>query len=69
MINTRTRWTTLACRILSCPVLIFSLLFLIRYQYYNLIMDDSKKENETHYHSWKEHLKMNKIAKFGCQLL
>ena len=29
---------------------------------------DLDKKNETHYHSWKEHLKMSKIAKFGCVL-
>jgi hypothetical protein len=41
------------------------------------IMDDSSygrnfdldKKNEIHYHGWKEHLKMSKIAKFGCELL
>ena len=27
---------------------------------------DLNKKNEIHYHSWKEHLKMSKIAKFGC---
>jgi hypothetical protein len=40
-------------------------------------MDDSRyrlnfhldKKNEIHYHSWKEHLKMSKIAKFGCEML
>jgi hypothetical protein len=26
---------------------------------------DLDKKNEIHYHSWKEHLKMSKIAKFG----
>ena len=30
---------------------------------------DLDKKNETHYHSWNEHLKMSKIAKFGCELL
>ena len=30
---------------------------------------DLDKKNEIHYHSWKEHLKMSKIAKFGCELL
>jgi hypothetical protein len=30
---------------------------------------DLDKNNESHYHSWKEHLKMNKIAKYGCELL
>jgi hypothetical protein len=30
---------------------------------------DQDKKNETRYHSWKEHLKMNKNAKFGCELL
>jgi hypothetical protein len=42
-----------------------------------MTMDDSSytrnfdldKKNEIHYHSWKEHLKMSKIAKFGCELL
>ena len=41
------------------------------------LMDDSSyrrnfdldKKNELHYHSWKEHLKISKIAKFGCELL
>ena len=40
-------------------------------------MDDSSyrrnfdlgKNDENHYHSWKERLKMSKIAKFGCELL
>jgi hypothetical protein len=33
-------------------------------------MDDSSyRRNFTHYHSWREHLKMSKIAKFGCELL
>jgi uncharacterized protein YdaU (DUF1376 family) len=39
-------------------------------------MDDSSLDeffdldkNEIHHHSWKEHLKMSKIAKFGCELL
>ena len=27
---------------------------------------DLGKKNEIHYHSWKEHLKMSKIAKIGC---
>jgi hypothetical protein len=44
---------------------------------YQPSMDDSSyrrnfdidKKNESHYHSWKEHLKMSKIAKFGCELL
>ena len=30
---------------------------------------DLDKKNKTHYHSWKEHVKMSKIAKFGCELL
>jgi hypothetical protein len=30
---------------------------------------DQDKKNKIHYHSWKEHLKMSKIAKFGCELL
>jgi hypothetical protein len=30
---------------------------------------DLDKKNEIHYHSLKEHLKMSKIAKFGCELL
>jgi hypothetical protein len=30
---------------------------------------DLDKKNEIHYHSWKEHLEMNTIAKFGCELL
>ena len=30
---------------------------------------DLDKKNEIQYHSWKEHLKMSKIAKFGCKLL
>jgi hypothetical protein len=30
---------------------------------------DKKNETITIYHSWKEHLKMSKIAKFGCELL
>jgi hypothetical protein len=30
---------------------------------------DLDKKNEIHYHSWKEHLKMSKIAKFGCKML
>ena len=30
---------------------------------------DLSKFNEIHYHSWKEHLKMSKIAKFCCELL
>jgi hypothetical protein len=30
---------------------------------------DLDKKNEVHYHSWKEHLKMSKIATFGCELL
>jgi hypothetical protein len=30
---------------------------------------DLDRKNEIHYHSWKEHLKMSKIAKFGCELL
>jgi bisphosphoglycerate-dependent phosphoglycerate mutase len=30
---------------------------------------DLDKKNENHYHSWKEHLKMSKIAKFGCEML
>jgi hypothetical protein len=27
------------------------------------------EEERNHYHSWKEHLKMSKIAMFGCELL
>jgi hypothetical protein len=30
---------------------------------------DPDNKNEIHYHSWKEHLKMSEIAKFGCELL
>ena len=30
---------------------------------------DLDRKNENHYHSWKEHLKMSTIAKFGCELL
>jgi hypothetical protein len=30
---------------------------------------DPDKKNENHYHSWKEHLKMSEIAKFGCEFL
>ena len=30
---------------------------------------DLDKKNEIHYHSWKERLKMSKIAKFDCELL
>jgi hypothetical protein len=30
---------------------------------------DLDKKNEIHYCSWKEHLKMSKIARFGCELL
>jgi hypothetical protein len=30
---------------------------------------DLDKRNEIHYHSWKEHLKISQIAKFGCELL
>jgi hypothetical protein len=30
---------------------------------------DLDKKNEIHYHSWKEHLKMSKIAKFGREML
>jgi hypothetical protein len=30
---------------------------------------DLDKKNEIHYHSWKERLKMSKIAKFCCKLL
>ena len=30
---------------------------------------DLDKKNENHYHSWKEHLKMSKMAKFGCEML
>ena len=30
---------------------------------------DQDKKNEIHYHSWKEHLKMRKNTKFGCELL
>jgi hypothetical protein len=30
---------------------------------------DLRKNNKIHHHSWKEHLKMSKIAKFGCELL
>ena len=33
---------------------------------WNFILD---KKNKICYHSWKEHLKMSKIAKFGCELL
>jgi hypothetical protein len=33
---------------------------------WNFILD---KKNKIRYHSWKEHLKMSKIAKFGCELL
>jgi hypothetical protein len=40
-------------------------------------MDDSSyrrnfdlgKKNEIHYHSWKEHFRISKIAKFVCELL
>jgi hypothetical protein len=27
------------------------------------------KKNEIHYHTWREHLKMSEIAKFGYELL
>ena len=30
---------------------------------------DQDKKNECHYHSWKQHLKISKNAKFGCELL
>ena len=30
---------------------------------------DLDKKNEIHYHSWKEHFNISKIAKFGCELL
>jgi hypothetical protein len=30
---------------------------------------DLDKKNEIHYHMWKDHLKMSKIAKIGCQNL
>ena len=30
---------------------------------------DQDKKNEIQYHSWKEHPKMSKIAKVGCELL
>jgi hypothetical protein len=30
---------------------------------------DLDKKNEIQHHSWKEHLKMNKIATFGCEML
>ena len=30
---------------------------------------DLDKKNEIHYHSWKDLLKMSKIAKFGWELL
>ena len=29
---------------------------------------DLDKKNEIDYHSWNEHLKMSKNAKFGCEL-
>jgi hypothetical protein len=29
----------------------------------------SRQKERNHYHSWKEHLKMSKIAKFGSELL
>jgi hypothetical protein len=28
----------------------------------------SRQEERNHYHSWNEHLKMSKIAKFGCEI-
>jgi hypothetical protein len=42
-----------------------------------IIIDDSSyrrnfdldKKSGIHYHSWKEHLKMSKIAKFDCEML
>jgi hypothetical protein len=52
--------------------------FLIKSSFaFGKAMDDSSyrrsfdldKKNEIHYHSWKEHLKMSKIAKFGCEML
>jgi hypothetical protein len=35
---------------------------------YRLNFDQGKK-NEIQHHSQKEHLRMSKIAKFGCELL
>jgi hypothetical protein len=40
-------------------------------------MDDSSyrvyfdlgKRNKIHHHSWKEHVKISEIAKFGCEML
>jgi hypothetical protein len=29
---------------------------------------DLDKKNEIHYDNWKEHLKMSKIAKSGCEM-
>jgi hypothetical protein len=29
---------------------------------------DLDKKDEIHYHSWNEHFKMSKIAKFGCEI-
>jgi hypothetical protein len=30
---------------------------------------DLDKNNEIHYHGWREHLQMSNIAKFFCELL
>ena len=30
---------------------------------------DLNKTNEIHCHSWKEHVEISKITKFGCELL
>jgi hypothetical protein len=30
---------------------------------------DLGKNNNIHHHSWKEHVKISKIAKFGCEML
>jgi hypothetical protein len=67
---------TLATKLIICylPVIIIpSYINILNYQW----MDDSSyrrnfdldKKNEIHYHSWNRHLKMSKIAKFGCELL
>jgi hypothetical protein len=29
---------------------------------------DQGKKNEIQHHSWKEHLRMSKTAKFGCEI-
>jgi hypothetical protein len=42
-----------------------------------VLMDDSSyrlnfdlgKKNKIHHHSWKEHVKISKIAKFGREIL